>query len=92
MDHGKQKGNESTDITVKQTTLRTGGKKKQKQKNKHPRQVVEGHDGGPNQKATCQGADPEADGTRVHNLTVQEADCGASGGGEAGISEDPRVA
>lgn len=27
MDHGKQKGNESTDITVKQTTLRTGEKK-----------------------------------------------------------------
>lgn len=91
MEHGKQKGNESTDITVKQTTLRTGEKNKNKKPNtpgRWWRATMEG----PNQKATCQGADPEADGTRVHNLTVQEADCGASGGGEAGISEDPRVA
>lgn len=43
-------------------------------------------------KQPVKGPTQEADGTRVHNLTVQEADCGASGGGEAGISEDPRVA
>lgn len=36
MDHGKQKGNESTDITVKQTTLRTGGKKNKNKKTNTP--------------------------------------------------------